>query len=115
MRREESKIVITIEEIQDSKFKVDLGEFGEFSCMYVIPERREIYGSWQPSKKLEKKLELFLGKKPYITTLHYVVAESDRELENDLLYTEDARVSDFVALKWDDWYFGNREVADWLL
>lgn len=115
MRNEERKIAITIEEIEGDKFRLDLGEFGEFTCIYLIPERRGIFGRWQPSRKLEEKLGQFLGKQPYMTTLYYVVAESDRERENDLIYSEDAKLTDFVALKWDNWHLGDRERAEWLV
>jgi len=115
MMREEGRILGTKEEIAEGKLKLDLGELGEFMCIYLIPCERGIYGIWHPSKKLEEKLGKFLGKKPYMTKLHYVLPESEKEKEEELIKSEDAKLSDFLALNWSDWYLGYREIAGWLL
>ncbi len=75
---------------------------GLFFAVYILPEKREIYGWLFP----------FIDCKPVWGTITYVPAEKDLDYEVILLKEPETRASDFLKIDWKTWDFDFTEEED---
>lgn len=90
------RIFFTDEEKNNKLMHWNLGEYGNFYGVYIVPEERKIYGLHVPREN---------SKFVHWASIHYIPYKCDEKLEKQFIENPNATVSDFIkGLRWFLWY-----------